>query len=163
RVATSTASSVTIAATGAPDISVRLFGIGGNGRSGSSGFGGPGSGNLSGSGDAGGYGRRGGVGGARRGAITGTVTAIQSGSITVKTAAGASRTLTLTSSTAVYRVVLATRGQFQSGLFVAVGSATVGGQRVATDVVQSAVAGAIPTIVPASTATNSSASTSTSV
>jgi hypothetical protein len=162
RAATSTAGSVTIAATGAPDISVRLFGIGGNGRSGSSGFGGPGSGNSSGSGDAGGYGRRGGVGGARRGAITGTVTAIQSGLITVKTAAGASRTLTLTSSTAVYRVVLATRGQFQSGLFVAVGSTTVEGQRVATDVVQSAVAGAIPTIVPASTATNSSASTSTS-
>ncbi len=184
RAATSTAGSVTIAATGAPDISVRSFSVGGNGRSGfggsgSGGFGSPGSGNSGGSGGsggfggnggngsggyggAGGYGRRGVVGGARRGAITGIVTALQSGSITVKTAAGAARTLTLTSPTAVYRVVPATRGQFQSGLFVAVGSATVGGQRVATDVVQSAVAGAIPTIVPASTATNSSASTSTS-
>jgi len=58
-------------------------------------------------------------------------------------------------------VVPATRGQFQSGLFVAVGSATVGGQRVATDVVQSAVAGAIPTLVSAGTATNSSAATGT--
>jgi len=192
RAATSTAGSVTIGAAGAPDISVRLFGVGGfggagsngnggagsNGNggagSGSGGFGGPGSGNAGGSGGSGGVGgnggaggvggyggsgRRGGVGGARRGAITGTVTAIQSGSITVKTAAGAARTLT--SSTAVYQVIPATRGQFQSGLFVAVGSATVGGQRVATDVVQSAVAGAIPTFVPASPATNSGASTST--
>ncbi len=115
-------------------------GFGGNGGSGSGGSGG--NGGVGGSGGYGGSGGRGGVGGARRGAITGIVTSVGSGSITIKTAAGASRMLTLTSSTAVYRVVPATRGQFQSGLFVAVGSATVGGQRVATDVVQSAVTGA---------------------
>lgn len=144
----SAARSVTIASPGSPYVSVRSsgFGAGGAGGPGSAPRGAGGSGGYGGPGGGSGY--PAGAGGVRRAALTGTITAVQGGSITFKTAAGVTRTLRLISSTTVYRVTTTTRGGLQPGQYVAVRGATAGGRQVATDVVGSSISGAVPSIVP---------------
>jgi hypothetical protein len=79
------------------------------------------------------------------------VSALGNGTLTLRTAQGASQTVKLTSTTKVYRVTEATRTHIAAGTFVAVRMATVNGKPTATDVV-AAPAGTIATIVAPGTA-----------
>lgn len=174
RGSSSTAQSVTIVPSGSPFIAVRSFGFGGSGggsaggssaatpgrtgggfgapggsSSGSGGgFGAPGgsSGSASSGGSGGFAGSAGGFSGARTRQlpITGTITALRDGSLTLKTAQGASRTVTL-SSAAVYRATKATSAQLKKGAFVSVQPDTASGQNVAADVAQATASGIMVT------------------
>jgi hypothetical protein len=136
-----TAAGVTIAPAKDLLVSVRSFGGGTGARGGSSGSGG--------SGGAGGFAGSGGsgvAGGARRAGTTGTVSALGNGTLTLRTAQGASQTVKLTSATKVYRVTATTRASIAAGTYVAVRAARVNGKPTATDVV-AAPAGTTATIV----------------
>ena len=153
----STAASVTISPAGAPFVQVRAaggggFGGGGGTASGGSsggggGFGGGASG--SGSGSGGGSGGAPGAGGFRRVAPpTGTITAVSSASLTIKTPQGKTSTFAFAASAAIYQVVASASTAFQTGTVTSIQEATVNGQAVASAAVQAAAAGVSPTIVP---------------
>jgi hypothetical protein len=149
----STATSVTIAPAGNVFVRVRSFsgGSGGFGSGGNGGgFGSGGNGGGFGSGGSAGFGGFGSGGGfGRGGGLTGTITALGHGTITVKAQQGGSQTVKLTALTAVYRVVAATREGLKAGSYVSVGSATVNGRQVAADVVQATTPGTMVTVIPA--------------
>jgi hypothetical protein len=154
----STATSVTIAPAGNVFVRVRAlsggtggvgsgggFGRGGNGAG--FGSGGNGGGFASGGFGSGGFGSGGGFG--RGAGLTGTITALGHGTITVKTQQGGSQTVKLSALTRVYRVVAATREGLKAGSYVSVGSATVNGRQVAADVVEATTPGTMVTVIPA--------------
>lgn len=133
-----TASTVTIAPSGNLAVTVRFFGGGGGG-----GFGG-GAGGASGGG--GGFGGAGGATGARprrAPGVAGTISALTSGSLTLRTAAGQTQAVKLAAATRVFQVEATTSDQYQAGSMVSVRQATINGQQVATDVVEATVQGAI--------------------
>jgi hypothetical protein len=66
--------------------------------------------------------------------------------VTLKTPSGASRTVKVTTSTAVYSVHAATRSAFKAGTFVVAGVTTANGHKVATYVVGSSSGNAMPSI-----------------
>jgi hypothetical protein len=122
------------------------FGTGGS-NGGSGGFG-TGSGSGAGAGSASGNAGGGFAGGFRRAAgTTGTITSLGSGTLTMKTTQGTSKTFKLTTSTAVYRVVQAKADQLKTGSYVSIRQTTVNGQAAADIVVGSTVSGAIPSII----------------
>jgi hypothetical protein len=123
------------------------FGSGGSGGFGSGGSGG--SGGFGGGTGTGGTGTGGGFGGfgGGRGGLMGTITGLANGSLTLKTVQGASQTIKVTSSTAVYRVVRATAAQLKAGMYVSAQPSTVNGQQVAANVVEATASGILPTIV----------------
>jgi hypothetical protein len=128
------------------------FGSGGSGSGSGGGFGSGGSGGSGGFGGGtgtGGTGTGGGFGGfgGGRGGLMGTITGLANGSLTLKTVQGASQTVKVTSSTAVYRVVRATAAQLKAGMYVSAQPSTVNGQQVATNVVEATASGILPTIV----------------
>src|SRR5579883_2507982 len=124
------------------------FGSGGSGGGFGSGSGGSGTGGGFGSG-SGGSGTGGGYGGfgGGRGGLTGTITGMDNGSLTLKTVQGTSQTMKVTSSTAVYRVVAATAAQLKAGMYVSAQPSTVNGQQVAVNVVEATTSGILPSIV----------------
>lgn len=124
------------------------FGSGGSGGGFGSGSGGSGTGGGFGSG-SGGSGTGGGYGGfgGGRGGLTGTITGMDNGSLTLKTVQGTSQTIKVTSSTAVYRVVAATAAQLKAGMYVSAQPSTVNGQQVAVNVVAATTSGILPSIV----------------
>jgi hypothetical protein len=133
----STAASVTIAPRVDLYVSVRHLGAGGGtgfGGFGGSGTGGPGSGGSRGFGGA-------------RSALTGTITALNGQTLTLRATDGTTHTLAFTAPTTVYRVVAPTPTQLQAGSFVTVSAATVAGRRVAVDVVSTTTAGTMASIV----------------
>src|SRR5579883_2863740 len=155
---TTTAGSVTIAPSSGLFVRVRSLGsFNGNGGSNGGGFGSGGNGGGFGSGGSGGgfgsgsggSGTGGGYGGfgGGRGGLTGTITGMDNGSLTLKTVQGTSQTMKVTSSTAVYRVVAATAAQLKAGMYVSAQPSTVNGQQVAVNVVAATTSGILPSIV----------------
>ncbi len=158
----STAASVTILPANAPTIAMRSAGAGAPVNAGSpgplggtSGSGAPappsGSGSPGGTNGPGAPGSAGGPGpgGAQQAALVGTITGVTPASVTLKTTTGASLTVKVTASTAVYRVHATMRGAFKAGTFVVAAVTTANDHKIATYVVASSAGNAMPSIVAA--------------
>ncbi len=72
--------------------------------------------------------------------LSGTVTAVQATSLTLKTARGATYTVKLATATRVYRILRVAPEQFFAGMSVTVRITTVGGRQQAVEAIQSTIA-----------------------
>lgn len=150
-----TASGVTIIPAGAPLVRVRAFGGnagggfggGGSGNGGGFGAGGNGGGGYGGGGNGGGNGAGGaGTGRVRAATPSGTITAVSSSSITLKTAQG-TKTYKLGSSAAIYRVVSVASSALQTNTLTSVHEAAANGKTTADAVLQAGSPGAFASFI----------------